>query len=112
MRRIAAMLASRPRAFSVVACLAAGALTFGAFAADTKPASKPAVTAKKKPAAVTAHPAAKPAVKPPAKPVPPPPPPPVELIGMVVMPAEAFRGGPPSGQFDNEGRRAAEPRFD
>jgi len=114
MRRIAAMLASRPRAFSVVACLAAGALTFGAFAADAKPAAKPAVSAKKKPAVATATPAAKPAVKPPAKPAPPPPPPPppVELIGMVVMPAEAFRGGPPSGQFDNEGRRAAEPRFD
>jgi len=31
---------------------------------------------------------------------------------MVVMPPDAFRGGPPSGQFDNEGRRAAEPRFD
>jgi hypothetical protein len=28
------------------------------------------------------------------------------------MPAGAFRGGPPSGQFDNEGRRAAAPRFD
>ncbi|HEX5162550.1 MAG TPA: esterase-like activity of phytase family protein [Steroidobacteraceae bacterium] len=28
------------------------------------------------------------------------------------MPAGAFRGGPSSGQFDNEGRRAAAPRFD
>jgi hypothetical protein len=28
------------------------------------------------------------------------------------MPAGAFRGGPPSGQFDSEGRRAAAPRFD
>jgi len=28
------------------------------------------------------------------------------------MPPGAFRGGPPSGQFDNEGRRAAAPRFD
>jgi glycerophosphoryl diester phosphodiesterase len=28
------------------------------------------------------------------------------------MPADAFRAGPPSGQFDNEGRRAAAPRFE
>jgi len=28
------------------------------------------------------------------------------------MPPGAFRGGPPSGQFDSEGRRAATPRFD
>ena len=28
------------------------------------------------------------------------------------MPAGTSRGGPPSGQFDNEGRRAAAPRFD
>ena len=27
------------------------------------------------------------------------------------MPADSFRGGPPSGQFDSEGRRAAAPRF-
>lgn len=111
MRRIAAMLASRPRALSFIACLAAGALTFAAVAADTKPATKPAATAKKKPGAAT-KPAAKPAVKPPAKPLPPPPPPAVELIGMVVMPPDAFRGGPPAGQFDNESHRAATPRFD
>lgn len=70
--------------------------------------SKPAATAtqKKKPA-----PAAAPAKKP-SPPPPPPPPPAVELIGHVVMPPGAFRGGPPSGQFDAEGRRAATPRFD
>ena len=28
------------------------------------------------------------------------------------MPADAFRAGPPSGAFDNEGRRAAAPRFE
>ena len=28
------------------------------------------------------------------------------------MPADAFRAGPPSGQFDSEGRRAAAPRFE
>jgi len=110
MRRIPAMLASRPRAFSVVACLAAGALTFAAVAADTKPAAKPAPA--RKAAAAATKPLPKPGAKAAAKPAPPPPPPAVELIGMVVMPADAFRGGPPAGQFDNEGRRAAVPRFD
>jgi hypothetical protein len=117
MRRIAAMLASRRRAFSFVACVAAGGLAFTAIAADTKPAARPAATATNKKSAAaksgTKSTAVKPkAGKPAAKPVPPPPPPAVELIGMVVMPPDAFRGGPPSGQFDNEGRRAAEPRFD
>jgi hypothetical protein len=28
------------------------------------------------------------------------------------MPADAFRAGPPTGQFDSEGRRAAAPRFE
>jgi hypothetical protein len=41
-----------------------------------------------------------------------PPPPAVELIGHIVMPPDALRPGPPSGQFDGEGRRAAAPRFD
>ena len=100
------MIASRPRALTLVACLAAGALAFGAFAADTKPAARRAV--KNKPAATAARPVMKPA----AKSAPPAPPPAVELIGMVVMPPDAFRGGPPSGQFDNEGHRAATPRFD
>ena len=108
-RTIAAMLASRSRARSFVACLAAGALALtavgGTRAADPKPAAKPEASAKKKPAAARA----KAAAKIPARPVPPPP---VELIGLVVLPAEQFRGGPPSGQFDGEGRRAAAPRFD
>jgi glycerophosphoryl diester phosphodiesterase len=95
-------------AAALAVCLPASAS--GAEPASAKPAaakkpassSKPATPApKKKPAA--------PAAKPPA---PPPPPPAVELIGYVTMPAGAFRGGPPSGQFDNEGRRAAAPRFD
>jgi hypothetical protein len=103
------MPASRLRALSLLACLAAGVLACGAFAADTKPAARPAAGAKKKPATPAAKPATKPVPKPAAKPVPPPA---VELIGMVVMPPDAFRGGPPAGQFDNEGRRAATPRFD
>jgi hypothetical protein len=106
------MLASRIRALSLVACLAAGALAFAATAADTKPAAaKPATTAKKKPA-TSAKPAAKRVANPAAKPAPPAPPPAVELIGMVVMPSEQFRGGPPAGQFDGDGRRATTPRFD
>jgi hypothetical protein len=90
----------------------AGALAFTALAADTKPATKPAAAAKKKPVTTAAKPPAKPVTKPVARPAPPPPPPVVELIGWVVMPPDAFRGGPPSGQFDNEGRRAATARFD
>jgi hypothetical protein len=98
------------RASIVAAALAALCASFPSTAADaasTKPAaSKPATssatsTTKKKPAA--------------RKPVPPPaplPPPAVELIGHVVMPTGAFRDGPPAGQFDDEGRRAAKPRFE
>jgi glycerophosphoryl diester phosphodiesterase len=73
-------------------------------AADRKPsASMPAKkkTPAKKPAAKRAA----------AKPVPPPPPA-VELIGMVVMPPDAFRGGQPAGRFDNEGRRAPQARYE
>lgn len=66
---------------------------------STTQKAKPGATAPKKQPAV-------------AKPVQPPPPPPVELIGMIVMPADAFRAGPPSGQFDGAGRRAAAPRFE
>src|ERR1044071_3497343 len=114
MRRIAAMLASRRRALCLAACIATGALAFAVPAAESKPPPSAAAAAKKKPAAAVHKPAPKPvAAKPAPKPAPPPTPPPaVELIGMVVMPPDAFRGGPPSGQFDNEGRRAAEPRFD
>jgi hypothetical protein len=115
---IAAMFASRPRALSFVACLSACALAFATHAADPKPApAKPASTtpAKKKPVAGAKKKPAAAAAKKPAKPAPPPPPPPppaVELIGLVVMPADAFRGGPHAGQFDGEGRRAAAPRFE
>ncbi|HET9474366.1 MAG TPA: hypothetical protein VFO82_10755, partial [Steroidobacteraceae bacterium] len=74
--------------------------------AAKKPAASSSTTTtpkkKKKPATAAKKPA----------PAPPPPPPAVELIGYVTMPAGAFRCGPPSGQFDNEGRRAAAPRFD
>src|SRR5690349_1029138 len=111
MRRIAAMLASRRRAVCLAACMATGALAFAVHPAESKPTPSAAPAAKKKSAAAAPKPAARPAVaKPAPKPAPPPPPPPppaVELIGMVVMPPDAFRGGPPSGQFDNEGRRAA-----
>jgi glycerophosphoryl diester phosphodiesterase len=82
--------------------------------AASKPAgSKPASSrsAATKPAARTATPAKKPAPKP-VVPAPPPPPPVVELIGHIVMPPDALRPGPSSGQFDGEGRRAAAPRFD
>jgi hypothetical protein len=112
------MLASRPRAISVAVCLAACAFALTTLAAEpaTAPAKPATTAAKPKPAASPAK--KKPAAttkKKPAKPVPPPPPPPppaVELIGLVVMPPDAFRGGPPAGQFDGEGRRAAAPRFD
>jgi hypothetical protein len=93
---------SPPRAALVAAAfIAACALSFSSVA-DTAPAPKPAAPAKKatgrkSPKSVKVIPA---------------PPPPVELIGLIVMPADAFRGGPPSGQFDSEGRRAAAPRFD
>jgi glycerophosphoryl diester phosphodiesterase len=95
------------------AFVAACALAFGAVAQTTTAAKKPAATAKKpapqtskKKAAAVKRAAAKP------KPPPPPPPPPVELIGHIVMPAEAFRGPPPSGEFNDGGRRGAAPRFD
>lgn len=122
------MPASFPRALLLaVALICAAPLTHGAEPAKkpsasssksappaNKPAAKPAPArpAAAKPAAAKPAPA-KPAAKKPA-PVPPPPPPPpaVELIGRIVMPAAAFRGGPQSGQFDAEGRRAAAPRFD
>ena len=85
-------------------------VTHSAMAADPAPA-KPAASKPKPgssaPAATTKKPV------PGKKPAPlPPPPPKVELIGYVTMPAGGFRDGPPSGQFDNEGRRAAAPRFD
>lgn len=81
-----------------------------------KPAGKPAVKPSARPAAKPA--ARKPATKvaaaksKPAIPAPPPPPPAVELVGHILMPPDALRPGPPSGQFDGEGRRAATPRFE
>ena len=116
------MLASTARALIVATALAVCA-GYSAQAAQT-PASKPAAakkpattsstagsssggsaavksTAKKKKPAAAAR-----------KPAPPPPPPAVELIGHVIMPPGAFRAGPPAGQFDADGRRAAMPRFD
>jgi hypothetical protein len=109
-RRIAPMLASRPRAVSVAAaCAAAGALVLGAAIATAaaKPAGAKPTTSR--PASATKSKAAPAKV---AKPVPPPPPPPVELIGLIVMPTNALRDGPPSGQFDGAGRRAAAARFE
>jgi len=98
----------------VAAVLAAASVAPCAHAADPAPA-KPAA---KKPApassSTTAPARKKPAVpaKKPAPPAPPPPPPPVELIGYVVMPPGAFRAGPPAGQYDDRGMRAAAPRFE
>jgi hypothetical protein len=107
------MLASYSRALKLAAALVAACALASMSIAQT-PSAKPAAATKKAAAGSSKakpKPAA-PAVKKPAKPVPPPPPPAVELIGLIVMPADAFRAGPPSGQFDNEGRRAAAPRFE
>ncbi len=105
------MLASSPRfrvaAAFVASCLLVCATPAPSVAQQTAPAVKKPAPAKKKPAAPVKKPAAKP-----LPPAPPPPPPPVELIGHIVMPPDALRPGPPSGQFDGEGRRAAAPRFD
>src|SRR5688572_8541742 len=106
------MLASLARALIVAAAIAAVCATNSSLAADPAPA-KP--TATKKPAASSSKPPARAPKKKPAAPAKKPAPrptPPVELIGYVTMPAGTSRGGPPSGQFDNEGRRAAAPRFD
>ena len=108
------MLASLSRpsiAACALACLMLGAQPTDVRAQTSAPANKPAAA---KPAAAKKKPVG-PAKKPVAKPVtpaPPPPPPAVELIGHVVMPPDALRPGPSSGQFDGEGRRAASPRFD
>jgi hypothetical protein len=79
----------------------------------TKPAAtKPAPTTPAKKPAARKPAAKKPAVKKPAPPAPPPPPPRVDLVGFLVMPPDTFRDGPPSGAFDSQGRREAEPRFE
>ena len=103
------MLASPSRLpiAAILTCLVLGGAPLCAWPQQSATATKKPATAKKKIAA--------PAAKKPAKPVtpaPPPPPPAVELIGRIVMPPDALRPGPPSGQFDGEGRRAAAPRFE
>src|SRR5882672_8306168 len=113
------MLGFSSRALNLAAALVAACLLAPVSLAQAPAPAKPA-TATKKPASTSSKPKPKPkpgtpAAKKPAKPVPPappPPPPPVELIGLIVMPADAMRAGPPSGAFDGEGRRAAAPRFD
>ena len=78
----------------LAACLVTSAMPEVAQA--QQPAKKkPAVKAAAKPSRI-----AKPAV-----PMPPPPPPAVELIGHILMPPDALRPGPASGQFDGEGLR-------
>jgi len=110
------MLASSARALNLAAALVAACLLASASLAQSTAPAKPASATAKKPAAGSSKPKPKPgATKPAAKPVPPappPPPPPVELIGLIVMPADVMRAGPPSGAFDGEGRRAATPRFE
>jgi hypothetical protein len=113
------MLASPLRALIAAAAIAALCASTASSAADSTPA-KPATSKKSapgssKPATAGTNktaPAAAKKAPPPAPPVPPAPPPPVELIGYVVMPPGTFRAGPPSGQFDDTGRRAAAPRFE
>jgi glycerophosphoryl diester phosphodiesterase len=110
------MLALSSRALNLAAILVAACLFTSASLAQSSTPAKPASSATRKPAAGSSKPkpkpgAAKPARKP-APPTPPPPPPAVELIGLIVMPADAMRAGPPSGAFDGEGRRSATPRFE
>ncbi len=117
------MLAARSRVLTAAASLVAACAFAFPFAADavaqtakkpeassSKPAAKPAANSATRPAAKPAasRPTAAKAVPPPA----PPPPPAVELLGHILMPADAFRGPPSSGEFDDAGRRAAAPRFD
>jgi glycerophosphoryl diester phosphodiesterase len=107
------MLASPSRASTLAAATAAACLLVPVAHADLAPATAANQPAVKKPGASAAKPAGskkKPLVK--VKPAVAPPPPPVELIGTIVMPADSFRGGPPSGQFDGAGRRSAAPRFE
>lgn len=113
------MLALSVRASNLAAALVAACLLAPVASAQTPATAKPSATAKKpaSSSSTSSKPKAKPAstTRKTAKPVvppPPPPPPSVELIGLIVMPADAIRAGPPAGQFDGEGRRAAAPRFD
>jgi glycerophosphoryl diester phosphodiesterase len=114
------MPASPPRALNLAAALVAACALASASLAQTPAPAKPVTTAKKpagssKPRVQTAakpKPAAAKKTAKPVAPAPPPPPPPVELIGIIVMPPDGMRAGPPAGQFDGEGRRAAAPRFE
>jgi glycerophosphoryl diester phosphodiesterase len=107
------MLASLPRALNLAAALVAACALASVSGAQASTPAKPAVSTKK-PTAGSSKPRPKPGTvaKKPVIPPPPAPPPPVELIGIIVMPADAMRAGPPSGQFDAEGRRGAAPRFE
>ncbi len=108
------MLALSSRALNLAAALVAACLLAPVSLAQAPAPAKPATTSKK-PTTATPKPGTATTKKKPDKPVSPPPPPPppsVELIGLIVMPADAMRAGPPSGAFDSEGRRAAAPRFD
>ncbi len=104
------MLASQTRVL-VAAIACAVFASHSAVAAEAAPATPAAKKPSASSSTATTTPKKKPATAK-KKPAPPPPPPPVELIGYVTMPAGAFRDGPPSGQFDDEGRRAAAPRFE
>ncbi len=105
------MLAARPRVLTAAAAFVAAcafALVFAlAAVAQTPPTKKPAAATKKTAPAVSKP---KPAAQKPAPPAPQPPG--VELIGHILMPAQAFRGPPASGEFDGDGKRGAAPRFD
>jgi hypothetical protein len=109
------MLAPSSRALNLAAALVAACLLAPVSMAQTPSSAKPASATKKpatgsskpKPGTTTKKPAAKP-----VPPAPPPPPPAVELIGLIDMPADVMRAGPPSGAFDGEGRRSATPRFE
>ncbi len=94
----------------------AATLGMGAVQAQSVPARKPATAAQKPPTTQKKKPATTSQKKKPAatarKPAPPPPPPVVELIGYLAIPADTFRNGEPAGQFDDQSRRAAEPRFE
>ncbi len=107
------MLALLPRALNLAAALVAACALASVSLAQTSAPAKPAATAKK-PATSSSKTKSAATRKKATKPVspPPPPPPPVELIGVIVMPADGMRAGPPSGQFDGEGRRASAPRFE
>ena len=104
------MLASLTRVL-VAAIACAVFASHSAMAAEAAPATPAAKKPTPSSSTATTTPKKKPATAK-KKPAPPPPPPPVELIGYVTMPAGAFRDGPPSGQYDDEGRRAAAPRFE